>query len=595
MSLPGLTYDSDDVIQLGTPLDGGTSSVFGGTATNETIDGGDGNAIIFVGNSANALIDLDGGNKTVTGGTGSDHFVVDFSQQVQDTIIANSAGTNLLEVDGGGGGEDIDVEPSGGLINISSVLGGVQDSVLAANMTVLDIEPAPGVNSTGLTEPGPAPSTSPITVTIGDLNGTGLQTLYIDMLGTTSQGQQVCPINSTITGSGNDNVTVGATLATLDGQSTGGSSTLPPAAVYQVTSTGSDLTIFDTDGPGDTLAYNLGAGSNTVTLDNSIETGSITFNSLQDSSGTDTYNITSNAVGPVAINRDGKDVAISIGSPTAGLAPIQVPVTIGGAVADPANQDGYDGTLSLTIDDSGSLIGGPGTLDDGSFSGFDLGANTISWTFATSLDVLLGNFGNDLSVDLTQPIASVVIHGGNGGDTIDATPSLIPMALLGGWGDNTFRASNNGDYISGGGGSDKIYEGLTRADGGDDTIIGGNGQNVIVEDGAKTLIYGNGYLNNISGTAAGTIYTGPDMDTVLFTGSADETVFATGGEYSDDSITLGGGNNFVHGLDGYLTIITGNGRDTIAVGDGDDSITVGGGNDSVGGRRRRQGGRRRRQ
>ncbi len=175
---------------------------------------------------------------------------------------------------------------------------------------------------------------------------------------------------------------------------------------------------------------------------------------------------------------------VTSGLPTqAGLNAIDAPVTIGGAVADAGSPTGFDGTVALTINDATALIGGTGNISNGQITGFDLGSNTISWTYLSSLNVLLGNHGNVANVDLTTPM-SVTIQAGNGGDNIQASPSTIPMTLLGGNGNDTIAASNNGDSISGGPGNDFLSEGVSAAHGGADTIIGGNGSNHIIDQGA---------------------------------------------------------------------------------------------------------------
>ncbi len=140
-----------DVIQLGNaPADGGTNHIYGGTAA-VTIDGGAGNDYIQVGNAATAVVDGGGGNNTIIGGTGSDHFVVNFAEQDVDTITALAGATNYLEIDGGGGGETITVGTASDGIHVTSLDNSVQDSVIASNIQSLDVEPAlPGVDPSGL-------------------------------------------------------------------------------------------------------------------------------------------------------------------------------------------------------------------------------------------------------------------------------------------------------------------------------------------------------------------------------------------------------------------------------------------------------------
>ncbi len=137
-----------------------------------------------------------------------------------------------------------------------------------------------------------------INVNINDLNGSGLLVVFVNMFGSTSGSAKVNPIHVNITGLGSDTVSVLGADATVSSDATM-SSTVPPAEVYQITSTktANGLTIFTTDGPGDTLTYNTGAGSNSVSLQNQyVAPGNIVFNSLLHSSGTDTY-VTAASVG----------------------------------------------------------------------------------------------------------------------------------------------------------------------------------------------------------------------------------------------------------------------------------------------------------
>lgn len=587
-----------DIINLGNAsTDGGTNYIYGGTA-DETLVGGAGNDYISAGNSPNAILEGGGGDDTLIGGDGSDHFVADFDDDETVTIEADSAGTNVLEVDGDGGGDSITAGTSGGKLTVTSVDGQLTDSVTASNIQSLDIEPAPGLNPSTLntTPPGgtppsiPTPPAGPINITINNLNGSGLTAVYVDMLGAAANSNLVNPIYVTINGLGNDNISILGTDGTFNGQSSSA------AELYQITSQNTDggLTIFTTDGPTDTLTYNVGTGSNTISLQNqAVLPGDATINSLASSTGTDSYTITA-VLGTTTIGQDGKNLNVTIGSGVqsnppfsviSGLDGIDGPVAIGGAVSDSGSPTGYDGSVALTVNDSADATGGPGAINNGSISGFDLGnGSAITWAYLTSLNMTLGNHGNQASVDLTKPM-SVTIQAGNGGDNINAVASTIPMTLLGGSGNDSIYASNNGDYIDGNGGNDLLSEGATRADGGLDTIIGGNGSNTIIDNGAMGLIYGNDTTadgatgaNNISGTAEGLIYTGPGQDTVYMTGSADETVYAGGG---NDAITVGNGNDSISGSGGNDTILAGNGNDTINAGSGNDSITAGGGEDIV--------------
>jgi parallel beta-helix repeat protein len=597
------TDDYNDLFDVDGPLANGATNYIDGGSSNETITGGPGNDSIQAGISPDAVIDAGGGNNTITGSDGNDHFIVNLADQGNDDIEADATSLpgdqNVLEVDGQGGGGNITVGYANGSLTVGSSYNSANSTITISNIQSLDIEPAPGVNpsSYALTLPNgqpapqsayPQPTQGTINVTINSLVGSGLSAVYVNMFGSTSGSQTVNPINVNIAGFGNDDVSVVGINTDINDQAS------TADELYQINSGESGLTVFTTDGPTDTVTYDNGTGSNLIGLDNQIvNPGDITFNSMQGSPGTDTYDIGA-AVGSVAINQNGKSIAVNVGSSftgqvagpvvTGGLSVIEAPVAITGAIANSNSQSGYDGSIDLTVSDDTGTVGGTGTIGDSSISGFDLGSNTITYPFLNNLFVTLGNHGNTANVDLNGP-EGVTIQAGNGGDSIQASASTTPMTLLGGAGNDIIAASSNGDSISGGAGNDFLTEGVLSAHGGDDTIIGGNGSNHIVDDGAVGLIYGNDTTtdgatgaNLITGTATALIYTGPGQDAVTFTGGNDETVIAGGG---NDSITVGDGVDSINGAGGNDTISAGNGMDTITAGDGNNKISAGDGGDRV--------------
>jgi len=590
LSQGGVVYAGfgNDLIQTDGPILASAENSIHGGSGDDTLIGGPGNDYIQAGNG-NTLMDGGGGNNTLMGGEGNDQFEVAIADGGSNVIRGYpnppAGAVNLLEVDGVGGAENITASASAGAVQVNAQYGSGAsagtDDVTATGIQAVDIEGAPSISGT----PGAMPGN--IDITVNPLNGTGVSAVYVDMLDSTNNGNLENPLNVTVDGAPAATTTL--TGITTDVQNQNGN-VLPieTAELYDISSDDSagNLNIFAPVGSKNSLTYLAAAGSNTITVANTVETGPVTLQSAAGTSGTDTYDVNSVA-GELTINQGGKNLNVSIGSPiSGGLSTIAAPVMIADAVPNASQPLGFEGTIVLTINDATAIAGTSGSINSsvtGSVSGFGMGGD-ISWMYATSLDVVLGGSSNDANVALTAAIPTT-IQAGNGGDLIQATPSDVPLTLLGGSGNDTIVASNNGDYISGGAGNDLLEEGLDASHGGADTIIGGAGNNQIVDNGASGVIYGNDTTadgvsgtNLITGTASAIINTGPGMDTVTFTGNAGDTVLAGGG---NDSISVGGGADSISGAGGNDTISAGSGADTITANNGADSITAGSGNDSV--------------
>ena len=130
------------------------------------------------------------------------------------------------------------------------------------------------------------------------------------------------------------------------------------------------------------------------------------------------------------------------------------------------------------------------------------------------------------------------------------------------------HAGNNGDYVFGGAGNDKLY-GQGEADHflegnlGDDLIFGGPGDNEI---------WGDDYDGDVSWDAT----TGLIFDDS--TSFGDDTIH--GGE-GDDEIQGGAGHDYLYGDEGDDVIVGSWGEDTIWGGEGSDLLYTGSGWDTV--------------
>jgi 3-phytase len=99
-----------------------------------------------------------------------------------------------------------------------------------------------------------------------------------------------------------------------------------------------------------------------------------------------------------------------------------------------------------------------------------------------------------------------------------------------------------------------------RGTDGDDTLFGGNSNDIFFGFGGNNTIYA-GEGNNLVQVASG-----------------NNSVFAGAG---NDFLNAGNGNNTFYGSEGNNTIVAGNGQNTVYVGAGNDNITLGNGNNRL--------------
>lgn len=142
------------------------------------------------------------------------------------------------------------------------------------------------------------------------------------------------------------------------------------------------------------------------------------------------------------------------------------------------------------------------------------------------------------------------LNGGGGNDTIDFSKFvtavfLVPTSVIP-EGHYQLVAPDLGIHWTGFGDDITIYTGS-----GDDTVIGGEGNN--------------------------TIYTGAGND-AIYGRDGNDTIYAGDG---NDTIKGGGGTNGIFGEAGNDTITSGSGNDAISGGEGDDTINAGAGDDYV--------------
>jgi Ca2+-binding RTX toxin-like protein len=261
---------------------------------------------------------------------------------------------------------------------------------------------------------------------------------------------------------------------------------------------------------------------------------------------------------------------------------------------------GVDTIFGLTLNDTLNGLGGDDTLEGGSGAdSLDGGADNDTASYAAS--------AAGVTVDLLAGTAS---GGDADGDTLVSIENLIGSAfvdtLTGDGGANVIDGGDGNDTINGGGGDDTLFGGAGNDDritggAGNDTIDGGAGTNdhaLYTGSGAGVTVDLNIVGAQISaGDASGDVLSGiesvhgaTDFANVL-TGTDAVGEHLKGGTVAD-TLTGGGGNDWLDAEDGADTAFGGagvdtldgeGGNDTLMGGDDGDSLSGGAGNDTLDG------------
>ncbi len=215
-------------------------------------------------------------------------------------------------------------------------------------------------------------------------------------------------------------------------------------------------------------------------------------------------------------------------------------------------------------------------------------APNVATSSVTSIVIKGGDAANNINLNnvtnLTYPnIASIRVDAGNGDDVLVGSP-FYGDSLLGGDGRDVISGQGGADTIDGGDGNDNIAGGD-----GDDNLIGEDGSDTISGDLGNDSISGGNHNDNINGGGGNdTIDAGQSNDTVNggigddFINGMDG-VDSISGDVGNDSILGGAGNDILSGNDGNDTLLGQAGTDTVNGDEGNDIINGGEGNDSLSG------------
>ena len=163
------------------------------------------------------------------------------------------------------------------------------------------------------------------------------------------------------------------------------------------------------------------------------------------------------------------------------------------------------------------------------------------------------------------------------------TPNPPPGSVFNGTGGNdTLNGGDGNDIIYGEGGADALLGGD-----GNDTIYGAAGNDRLWGQDGDDHLFGDAGNDRIFGESGSDTINGGDGEDIILSGAGDDSIYGgddfdrVWGGAGNDTIHGGDGRNFLAGDDGADSITGGAGVDIVIAGEGNDSITGGGGSDRI--------------
>jgi Ca2+-binding RTX toxin-like protein len=462
-----------------------------------TIDGGAGNDTIIGSQDADTLLGGDGndtiiggrGNDTAQLGNGNDTFI--WNPGDGSDTVEGQAGTDTLVFNGANLGENIDIGANGSRVRMTRDVGNV----------VMDLD---GVEHIQLNTLGGADN-----VTVGDLTGTDVKQVAIDLSAQAGSGQgdgaaDTVNVNGT---AGDDTIKVASK----------GSSVVVNGLPAQVTISGAE--------PGnDTLVINGQAGNDTIDASR-VRAGQANL-TLNGGAGDDT--IIGSAGNDLVNGGQGNDVAqLGAGDDTFVWNPGDgSDIVEGQAGNDTLLFNGANINENIDISSNGSrarLARDVGTVVMDLNSVEDIQLNTRAGADTVTVNDLTGTNVSNVNIDLgasirgaDAPADTVVINGTSGDDTITVTNNNGVVTISGLSTEVTISdfEANDRIVINGLSGDDVIQaSGLTgmlltgNGGDGDDILVGSRGNDILTGGNGDDVLLGNGGIDVLDG--------GPGANTVI--------------------------------------------------------------------------------
>ncbi len=514
----------DDVIVAGNGLSSLISLTIDGGAGNDTIIGGDGNDTLIGGD----------GNDTITGGRGNDVGILGAGDDTfiwnpgdGSDVVEGQAGNDTLLFNGSNANEHISITANGQRVLLSRDVG-------AVNMDVNGVETI-HVNAIGGAD----------NITIGDLTGTGVTHVALDLAGVagsgTGDGQvDTVTINAT---NGSNQITISSAgssvsvsglkeLVTIDGveatdqlviNGLSGNDTINATALATMSLTidggagndtiigsqGSDTLIGGdgndtiTGGRGNDVAF-LGAGN-----DKFIWNPGDGSDVVEGQDGNDTLQFNgSNANENISISANGQRVELfrDVGAVTMDLNGIETinVAALGGADTITVGDLSGTGVTRVNID-LGFNGAGDGQADTVFVNGTNGDDHVSVFGSAGGTLTVLGLAADVVIQHVEGANDQLILNALGGNDSVDAShvaDGQVQLTINGGAGNDTLIGSAGNDLINGGTGNDAAFMGA-----GNDTFVwnpGDGSDTVEGQAGADTLLFNGSNANeNITLSANG--------------------------------------------------------------------------------------------
>jgi Ca2+-binding RTX toxin-like protein len=483
-----------------------------GGAGNDTITGGDGNDML-IGGDGNDTIIGGRGNDVLLGGAGNDTFV--WNPGDGSDTIEGQGGTDTLQFNGANINEQIDLSANGTRLRLARDVGNV----------VMDVN---GVEQVNVAAKGGAD-----TITVGDLTGTGVTAVNLDLAGVPGTGTGDGAADTVIV-----NGTNHADTVQISGSGTSFSvAGLPATVTVQGSEGANDQLIVKTLGGDDSVnAAGLPADVVKLTVDggtgNDTIIGSAGDDMLIGGDGNDV--ITGGRGNDVAFLGAGNDTFVwnpGDGSDTIEGQGGTDTLQFNGANINEQIDLSANGTRLRLTRDVGNVVMDVNGVEQVNVAAKG-GADTLTVGDLTGTGVTAVNFdlgGADGSAD------SVIVNGTAGDDTIKATGGAQGITVSGLAATvkiTGLEGTSDALTINALAGADKVDASGLAAGGAQLTLIGGDGDDLLIGSQGDDTIFG-GRGNDVAFLGAGN-------DTFVWNpGDGSDTVEGQGGT---DTLQFNGAN-----------------------------------------------------
>jgi Ca2+-binding RTX toxin-like protein len=334
---------------------------------------------------------------------------------------------------------------------------------------------------------------------------------------------------------------------------------------------------FVNGGPGNDVAF-LGAGNDVFEWDQGDANDTVEGQDGVDRLDFNSINVAENVdisadSGRVRLTRDVDSVTMDL----KGVELIHLRV-LGGADNVVINDlGGTDGVRAgVHVDLAGAAGGGDGSVDTVTVNG--AASNEIMTVFSSAGIIGVNGASAPVAIFNAESGDQLVVHGGAGNDTIDASSlplGTITLTLDGGAGDDMLFGGQGSEHLFGGLGSDVLNGGI-----GADIMAGGAGNDAYIVDNAGDMVVENAGEGTDTLFSTANIALSANVENLVLQGGADLQGF---GNDLANAILGNTGNNLIDGGAGADAMTGGRGDDVYFVDNAGDIVieSTGQGNDAV--------------